>query len=197
MHSSYVVFSENYEIVVADCLAAHGLTVISNFMRSGHGAEDSSSPYALLHINPPKNVDGSHNFTGLRVLSFASDTIYKKLMVILDKSILAQAIRTFNAGEASRTYGASSAGVLFEKMCLWSCPLTNKTLDVIQLDSLSSTASTVLTNSVTFPSSIEELPRNWTSGNVLLPDILYIPRSCNLESGDAFCLLSAANFIIW
>lgn len=43
-----------------------------------------------------------------------------------DDQMLAGAVGMFNAGVASETYGAVSAGNLFEKICLWLKPLNGQ-----------------------------------------------------------------------
>jgi hypothetical protein len=180
-----LVFSDTYIETIESAIHRQGLDVIRNFMNSGHGATDESTPYSLVHVNPPRNDDGSYNFTGNMIYSFASDIIYKKLMSELDESILAEAIGIFNSGASKGKYGAVSAGILFEKICLWSCPLNEKTLSMTPLE-----PGEAAELNITFPRILKKLPRNWASSGVLLPDKLYQPRISNLESGDAFCLLS-------
>lgn len=205
-----LVFKEDYKKIIEFSIE-NEVDAFTDFMKYGSGEIDEC--YSLRHINPPRNIDGKYNFTGDMILSFASDKVYKGLISKLDQFLaikatnnynyaawskvdqftVALAIYNFNSGAWRDVYYSGAAGKLFEKMCLWSSPFTGKTLTMTRLDvtPFESVESTEM--NITFPNIFEELPKNWTSGNALLPEALYQPRKAYYESGDVCCLLSTDN----
>ena len=76
-----------------------------------------------------------------------------------------------------------STSQLFEKMCFWLKPLDGKRLTSTSLRDDSTVEFLV-------PAARKLLPHDWKETAELVPDVLYAPRIANLESGDAFYLVS-------
>jgi hypothetical protein len=172
-------------------LQAKGGIVADYFFKHGFGNVDPENSYMLLHMNPPWSPSTDDwLYDELEVFSFASDEIFK---IIADKHrsrLLAEPINLFNAGVASEVYGGGSAGNLFEKICLWLKPIAGQAISAKSMQ-------TAETYSVQLPAAMALLEYHWkenASGDEskkLQPDILYQPKISNLESGDAFCVLSS------
>ena len=136
--------------------------------------------YMLVHINPPVSADGDFQYDGRKVYSFASDTIFQKLVDTYDSIMLAGAMGMFNSGAAEHTYGAVSGDNLFEKICLWLKPLDGKCITATALgdDGPAVAFNVPLTRLI--------LPQDWKKSSQLPVNVLIVPRISNLESGDAF-----------
>ena len=115
--------------------------------------------------------------------SFASDFVFEKLVEKHCARMLAGAVKWFNVGVANETCGAVSAGILFEKICLWLKPLNAQDITAVPLST---------GDNVTFsvPSEKHILPHDWRLTAQLPVNKLILPRTANLESGDAFFVVA-------
>lgn len=163
------------------CLLNKGGSISEGFFKFGFGAVDWMQSYLLVHINPPVSSAGEFDYRGEKCYTFASDSIFKLLAKKHSAQMLAGAVGLFNAGAASETYGAVSAGKLFEKVCLWLKPLDGKRF-------VASSLSGALNMNVLIPSKRQVLRHDWKKSADLVPGTFYVPRISNLESGDSFYL---------
>ena len=161
-------------------VAEKGGPIAEAFFKFSFGTVDWLQSYLLVHINPPVSVHGDFQYDGDLVYSFASDAIFQRLVDKHNTQMLAGAVGLFNAGAASETYGAVSAGNLFEKICLWLKPLNGQNINAAALEA----GGAVVHFSV--PVGRYELPHNWKSTGQLPLNVLILPRISNLESGDSF-----------
>jgi hypothetical protein len=84
---------------------------------------------------------------------------------------------TFDTGSLR----GSSAGCIFERLCLEGMPLNGKSFTLLSLSQPNAQMS------ITIPSPIQKFSRNkTTSGVKLSAETLYHPSAQNFESGDAF-----------
>jgi len=166
-----------------NALKVKGGYLAESFFKFGLSMTDWLQCYMLVHINPPLSAAGDFDYNKNTVYSFASDTIFQKLIKLHSTQMLAGAVGMFNVGVASELYGAVSAGKLFEKVCLWLKPL----------DGMRFTATSLIDDAPNadfeVPSHREVLPQDWKKTARLVPSILYVPRISNLESGDCFYLV--------
>lgn len=170
--------------VVVNALRDKGPNVIDRFFKNGFGGIDAETNYSLIHVNPLSDEEGTVSYASV-VYTFASDWIFLQLQHMYNEQLVNSALGMFNAGGsvASESHGPVSAGHLFEKICLWLAPIAEKT---IRPRSLSNGQEM----RIEFPGK-QLLPIEWKTENMLNADILYQPRICNLESGDAFCLITS------
>lgn len=162
---------------------------MESFFSHGYWNTDQEQRCMLVHINPPWSSEKADwDYQESFEYSFASDEIFRRLLVRVDQSLLDKARTKFNAGTWLKAYGPGFAGHLFKKLVLWWTPLATKTVTLMTL----ADPSNQLT--VTLP-AMKVLPRWWkaakgSSEGELDTNCLYQPRIANLESGDAFCVIS-------
>jgi hypothetical protein len=174
------------DAVLEEAIERKGSIVAENFFRDGLSGRDCDVSYLLLHINPPRSeVTGAHDYAGRRIYTFASCTIFKRIASLHRTRMLAAVTGLFNASAnaAVASFGASSAGHFFEKVCLWLSPLDGKTISVKLLEG---GGATTVPARIKIPHE-EILKPEWRTEG-LLPERLYKPDIANLESGDAFFL---------
>jgi hypothetical protein len=123
--------------------------------------------------------NGDCEYDGVTVYSFASDFIFQWLVNKHNAQMLAGAVGMFSCGAASETYGAVSAGNMFEKICLWLKPL-----DGLHITAASLEGGAAVTLDI--PAEIHVLSHDWKKTAQLHVNVLILPRISNLESGDAF-----------
>ena len=190
------VFRDRAGLIVAveEAIQDKGSAIANQFFSVGHGNLDVNTNYMIIHINPPRLEDDSDwNFYGKKVYSFASDIIFQKLTTNYGRNVLNDAINIFNRGVNSECYGAGTAGLFFEKICLYAYPLYNQILKLQPLEQTKSdeTQSNKMQSIyLQLPSEMEHLDRFFVDKKDLKPDIFYQPRISNLESGDAFCMIA-------
>ena len=157
-----------------------GGAIIESFFKFSFGTLDMLQNYMIVHINPPL-VNGKFVYDGIVKHSFASDQIFQQLQDMHRVQMLAGAVGMFNSGAASETYGAVSAGNLFEKICLYLKPL-NGTITAAKLGG---------GDKVTFdvPTDKYLLPGDWKETGQLPVNTHILPRISNLESGDSFFMV--------
>ncbi len=168
-----------------------GAIVADYFFKNGFGNMDVEKSYALLHINPPCEEGKIIYDAIMPIHTFASDYVFSEIASKYKQGLVAEAIGLFNAGSAvaSEKLGSISAGHLFEKICMWLVPISGKLIEEANpLLNRNAILTTPIWNSVRLP-EIKYLPYNWKNSN-LTSGFLYQPLICNLESGDAFCLIS-------
>jgi hypothetical protein len=173
-------------------LQAKGVAVAEYFFKNGFGNVDPEKSYALLHINPPFSQELSRLWyeAPQPIHTFASDWVFQQLKSKFTTGLVTEATGWFNAGGgkiASEKLGAVSAGHLFEKICLWLVPFAGKTITPMSLSQQQAPLG-----SIVLP-SMQSLPHDWKENGNLTCGVLYQPLISNLESGDAFCLLSLPN----
>jgi hypothetical protein len=182
------IFNSNTGILATQYLLDNALKVkggylAESFFKFGLSMTDWLQCYMLVHINPPMSAAGDFDYNKNTVCTFASDAIFKELMKVHSTKMLAGAVGMFNAGVACESYGAVSAGKLFEKVCLWLKPL----------DGMRFTSTSLIDDALTadfeVPLHREVLPQDWKKTARLVPSVLYVPRISNLESGDCFYLV--------
>jgi len=140
----------------------------------------------LIHINPCwNNSTKEWMYNGEQVYSFASDEIFILMTNYYEKSLIARAISLFDVGVASNTLGSISTGNFFEKVCLWLVPIAEKSITVSFFEEAESMVFQL--------PKMSYLPTDWKNSAKLKENILYQPRICNLESGDAFCVIPDGN----
>ena len=166
-----------------------GGLIVTEFFKFGFSTLDLIQNYLLIHINPPPPISPSSSgndfqYNGLPEYSFASDHVFQLLVAKHEAMMLAQAADVFNVGAAASTYGSASAGHLFEKICLWLKPLEGNRFTAAALGSAGGPLKRF-----EVPSSRELLPHDWKEAPLLRPNIHYLPRISNLESGDSFYLV--------
>jgi hypothetical protein len=168
--------------LLAEALEEKGGALSESFFKYGFGMANWLQSYMLVHINPPVSADGEFVYHGKKVYTFASDAIFQWLAEKHSTQMLAGAVGMFNVGAASESYGAVSAGKLFEKVCRWLKPLDGMDITATSLSGASTSVFEV-------PSVREVLPHDWKKTARLVPGVLYVPRISNLESGDSFYLV--------
>jgi len=182
---------DNPELSLKQAIDDKGGTIASYFFKYGHGNIDLTKSYMLVHVNPER--DQSLNqwmYQGFGVHSFASDYIFQSIIKIELGSMLAQAKNIFNAGVASETFGAVSAGHLFEKVCLWLYPLTGlRTCITLEGDNTTLTIEIPERDDI-LAGSIKDYSKKGYSGEYLTNNIFYKPRISNLTAGDAFFVIT-------
>jgi hypothetical protein len=174
-------FKLKNDIKLKSAIATKGMIIAEEFFKDSFGTIDLFQNYMLVHINPPLSTDGDFQYEGAIVYSFASDYIFQKLVEKNKTKMLTGAAGMFNVGAASDEYGAVSAGNLFEKICLWLNPLTDKQLEVFSFEDANMSAINLSVPSETF-----ELPHDWKKTQDLPANKFILPRISNLQSGDAF-----------
>jgi hypothetical protein len=177
------VVGRDPHILMNKALTEKGGVLAESFFKFGFGMVDWLQSYMLVHVNPPVSANGEFDYRGQAVYTFASDAIFQWLAKKHSTQMLAGAVGMFNVGAASESYGAVSAGKLFEKVCLWLKPLDGMHLTATSLSD-SSTAEFVV------PSERQVLLHDWKKTAQLVPNVLYVPRISNLESGDSFFLVA-------
>ena len=174
-----------------------GGPIITEFFKFGLNTMDLIQNYLLIHINPPPLASPSSSdsddfqYDGFPIYSFASDFVFQFLVSKYSTMLLAQATDIFNVGVATSTYGSASAGHLFEKVCLWLKPLEGHRFTAAAL--LGRGAVDGETKEFVVPSSRELLPHDWKEASLLRPNIHYLPRISNKESGDSFYLTESSS----
>lgn len=169
-------------MLMTGALQQKGGALAESFFKYSFGMADWLQSYMLVHINPPLSANGEFDYRGMKLYSFASDAIFQRLAEKHSFQMLAGAVGVFNVGAASELYGAVSAGKLFEKVCLWLKPLHGLRFTATSLSDTSTSVFDV-------PSVQEVLPQDWKKAARLVPDVFYVPRISNLESGDSFFLV--------
>ncbi len=160
-------------------MAEKGGAIAEEFFKFSFGTVDWLQSYMLVHINPPVAGNGDCEYDGETVYSFASDAIFQWLVNKHNAQMLAGAVGMFNCGAASETYGAVSAGNLFEKICLWLKPLDGQHITAASLEGGAAVTLDV-------PAERHVLSHDWKKTAQLRVNVLILPRISNLESGDAF-----------
>lgn len=127
--------------------------------------------------------------TKVLLYTFASDHVFQQLAAKYNNQMLAGAVGMFNAGAAGESYGAVSAGKLFEKPCLWL-----KKIDCISFTAQALKPGVAPVNFVV-PSNRELLQHDWKKNGSLQPGYLYVPRISNLESGDSFYVVEISTLV--
>lgn len=192
---------ENDPIIAFEkAIATKGKEIASSVFAWGYGATGEKINYMLVHINPPESPEGVVNYKGRTVYSFASFLAFQRLYELDQNKFIAKAISLFNRGVAALKFGASTAGVYFERMCLWLCPITGQRLQAIRLQdrklplvkraNSASTSSALGSETAEFqvPTDRLPLPTDWKKAGNLQPNKFYVPNIDNLESADAFYL---------
>ena len=169
-----------------ETLAVKGGAIAEAFFKFSFGAVDLLQSYMLIHINPPVSSDGNFKYDGETLYSFASDDIFQRLVGKHNAQMLAGAVGMFNIGAASETYGAVSAGNLFEKICLWLKPLDGQLITAAALGNFDNVTIDV-------PADRHMLLYDWKKTGQLPVNALILPRISNLESGDAFCVVKCGS----
>ena len=170
--------------ILTRALEAKGKAVSQHFFESGFGGIDGETSYILLHINPPRNADTmAWEYSKLPVHSFASDEIFKRVSNKHRDAQIAKVADLFDSGTAESDYGSATAGLLFEKVCLWLTPIDGMKLKATSL------LRTDYSIEITLPAKESILQYGWADKADLEVDILYKPVIGNLESGDAFCMI--------
>lgn len=171
-----------------DALESKGGIIADYFFKHGFGNVDPEKSYMLLHMNPPWSPSDNDWLYDRRVVhSFASDEILKRIAAKQQSRLLAESTNLFNGGVASEVLGGSSAGNLFEKVCLWLKPIAGQSISARSME-------TANTYNITLP-VMTLLEYHWKENarddltKKLQPNFLYQPKISNLESGDAFCVL--------
>lgn len=167
-----------------------GATVAEYFFKNGFGDIDDNKSYQLVHINPPRGVDGRWEYDGSPVFTFASDFVFQQIKSKFTRGLVTEAVGWYNAGGSlmSEKIGAVSAGHLFEKICLWLVPISSTEVSVVKLPLEQSVAPVA----VKFP-GMKTLDWNWENVKTHEVGVFYQPQISNLESGDAFCAVMIDN----
>lgn len=177
------------EQMLEDAIVSKGSGIMEYFSSNGHGDIDKDRSFMLVHLNPPRLSDDSDwDYQKPFEFSFASDEIFRRLIDKFDQSLLDSARSQFNNGAWSRSYGKGSAGHLFEKLVLWWTPIANKSVELTSLDNRANRLTATLP-------AMQLLPHLWeakkgSKAGELEANCLYQPRITNLESADAFCVIS-------
>jgi hypothetical protein len=188
-------YQKQEEEFVETLLESKGARIANRYFSTGYGDIDSDISYSITHINPPMLDDGSDwDYFGKRNYSFASKKIFMKVGQYFDKTILNEAINIFNSGKGPAIYGPVTCGMRLEKMCLIILPIYGKTLEIRALekkyDDKMLTANLNSSYPLKLPQNMEFLNNTFVEDKNLKPDVFYQPVSTNLESGDAFCVIS-------
>jgi hypothetical protein len=165
-----------------------GAKSADSFFNFGFGGPDPDQSYVLVHINPPRTESGSYIYHGTPVYSFASEAILQTFVELNTNKMFAKAIHLFNRGKPSAVLGAGTAGICFEQLCLWLCPLQGKRMVASPLPKPS--VGTALYFHV--PSTRAMLSYDWKRTKSLEANLFYVPRVTNLTSADAFYLVEGA-----
>ena len=194
-YKDFVLFGgvPRYVFQRAPGISAHKLLVEAFAQKGGASATElfgfsfgtlySEQTYMLVQINPPVSDDGDYEYSGWTVYSFASDAIFQKLMEKHSEVMLAEAVRRFSRSPALVSYGAVSSSNLFEKICLWLKPLNGQRIVATSLSGAADLSFDVRTES-------HLLPYDWKMIEDLPVNKLNLPQISNLESGNAFHVVS-------
>ena len=134
-----------------------------------------------------------------KVLSFASDYIYQRIEEKFRNELISIAVQKFNGSVCK----GSEDCTVFEKLCLYTFPLTGKT---IEITGLSYPAPEVEKGSDSDPVPITRVLEITNNSDFLLQqrrsttlckNVFYRPKICNLESGDAFMLDSQGDLYVF
>lgn len=167
-----------------------GQSICENYFTAGHGGIETDISDVLIHRNPPKDINGKFVYEVLDrpfIYSFASQYVFTKLVKENKEAVIKKAKQKYSAG----TMFGGEDGKEFEWLCLHVCTFSDLAFDA---DPLIGTEGLDSLN-ITFPNS-EYLPRDWrTVDNYLRENVLYLPITANVASGDAFCVMELNNVI--
>jgi hypothetical protein len=164
------------------------------FFKYGWGyTDDDEMSYFLVHINPRWSAEkNDFLYKNSKTYRLASDEIFKKFESLASKEWITEAENYFNEGTAIKHYGVENAGFLFQKIVLWLKPLSGKFL---KMDSLPSVDPFYPKFSFRVP-NVQLLAHDWRESRTLKPGVLYQPKISNMESGNAFCMITMGNTIL-
>eukprot|EP01036_Dinobryon_divergens_P035534 gene35534-46071_t len=159
--------------------------IITELFKFGLSAMDLIQNSLLIHINPPPPLlvspsssdSDDFQYDGVPIYSFASDHVFQLLVSKYSTMLLAQAADVFNADVATSTHGSASTGHLFEKVCLWLKPLEGHRFTAAALLGTGADGET----------------KEFVEARLLRPNIHYLPRISNKESGDSFYLTESSS----
>ena len=165
--------------MIGEALLVKGDLLCERYFNAGFGGPEEVLSDVLVHRNP-KMVDNKYDFDSVPgVFSFASPFVLQRLLQRKNNMLVTEARNKYNAG----TFHGGDDGIEFEHLCLHGFQVSNIEFKAQPLtDGAAATA-------VIFPDK-QVLALNWREQKKYLQaDVLYIPPSGNLESGDAFCLI--------
>jgi hypothetical protein len=180
------VFGKKSDKRMEKAIEMKGGIVAERFFKTGYGMEDSTQSYMIVHINPPGSAETGFIYDGIPEFGFASTYVFDKMVSKHHEQMLAGARGFFNVGVASDTYGAVSAGNLFEKICLCLKPVDGQRLTCISLK------DTSYCKNFEVPSKRQLLSLDWRKTACLVPGVFYVPRTSNMKSGDSFFLVQVS-----
>jgi hypothetical protein len=165
--------------MIEAAILTKGDLLCERFFIAGFGVSEEVLSDVLVHRNPKKE-DDKYDFDSVPgVFSFASPFVLQRLFQLNNNMLVTKARNKFNAG----TFRGGDDGINFENLCL-SCYQISNIQFLAQPLTDGAAATTVI-----FPDK-QVLALNWREQKKYLQaDVLYIPPSGNLESGDAFCLI--------
>ena len=181
-------------VYINEAFQEKGSLVANNFHVNGFGTIDAEECYALVHINPPKKDDDTYDYRGLKVYSFASNHVSRRLFDMHYQTVIAGARSIFNFN--CNISNQPETGWKFEKCCLFLTPIyrSEKALNMQRLSLCrasqgSSSSSSENPNNVLLSVPMEQrllTLNSWRSDEKLQQGVFYIPSVSNFESADAF-----------
>ena len=167
---------------------------------SGDGSDNAMTETATTLVES----DATYDYDS-QIYTFASDYIYQKVERRW-RNDLHNIAEKFNQGIL---YEYTSEGTLFEKLCLYTFPMTGKTLrmtglsfptpvtNLTILSGLSYPTPDTATRDLTIPGESDSLPYHWDSAATLRQNVYYRPQISNLECGHAFVLDSQGDLYVF
>ena len=175
-----------------------GANIAEKFFKHGFGGTDEEVSHRIFHLHPMEVTDPKTNTTNtdytLYTYSFASDYIWTRFQENYLVGLHAECADVFNAGLSQGTWGGASAGNLFEKLVLWTCPLAGQRLNVTCLKG--STARHLTEGQmeqIVVPAEVRLLPARRDGDILVQTDSYYTPAVSNFASGDCFYLAPIPN----
>ena len=172
------------EEYIGKAIREKGEDIVERFYSTGFGGTEDAISDILIHRNPLKDERGNYIYeclVGDVDFMFASPYVLVEISKLRNKAILCQAREKYKNG----LYRGGEDGKDFEMHCFHTFKFSGEPFTLKPLVNTQDLEET----QVTFP-IIEYLPVIWKNvPNAVKPDILYLPRVGNLESGDGFCVM--------
>ena len=166
----------------------NGAAIAIKFIKYGCRWVDTETMDTLVHMNPPRNAEDRYMYSDSTLIyTFTSDIVFQMLCTNYRDDLLVEASILFNSGADMKWnyLDDTSIGLLFEKIYFWLAPVAGRSITCESLEiSIDQVPLTV-----TLP-NYKILTRNWKEEHNLQSDILYYPNVSNMDSRNAFCVVS-------
>jgi hypothetical protein len=162
---------------IEDAIIRKGEYVCERFFKAGFGGTEDVLTDVLVHRNPVMTGDVYDFDAEPCAFSFASPYVLRRLLALNNNMLVTDVRNKYTVG----TFRGGDDGFEFELLCLHGFKISD-----VEFHAQPLTENTRPIK-VKFPPK-QVLALNWRE-KYLEANLLYIPPYCNLESGDAFCLI--------